>query len=227
MNSRKLCYIFLCVLLTSCATTRPKEYTDYENQLAAPKVADQFILKQKKVFVEPSLGVMLEYQNRDFPEDRINAYIYPIRNISWDDKDATLEEELKMALYDIDGAIQAGHYKSRDSEAFFDFSFTTKRGKFDGKKATLAITLNNDVLIYSDIYLFMAEDKYIKFRTSYDSRLSKRSMGDEVVQSILPLIAVPPESTYMKTLRAESKKKSQDELMKLLKEVYENSKAEN
>jgi hypothetical protein len=52
-------------------------------------------------------------------------------------------------------------------------------------------------------------------------------MGDEVVKAILPLIEVPPESVYMKTLRAEYKKQSQENLMRLLKEAYEDSKAEN
>lgn len=227
MNYRTLFCVHICVLLASCTSTRPTEYTDYENQLVAPEVADQFILKKKKVFKEPSLGVMLKYQNRDFPEDKIRTYVYPIRDINWDDQDATLRKELNIALLDIDSAIQAGYYKSRGAETFFNIELSSEQGEFSGKKAKLTITLNNDVLIYSDIYLFVAEDKYIKFRTSYDSRLSKRSMGDEVVQSILPLIVVPPESHYMKTLRAESKKKSQDDLMRLLKEAYNNSKAKN
>jgi hypothetical protein len=227
MNYKRFFCVFLCVLLVSCASTRPNEYTDYQNQLIAPEVADQFILQEKRIFEEASLGVMLKYQNRDFPADKISVYVYPIRDINWDDQDATLQQELKMALLDIDGAIEAGHYKSRDSELFYDVEIKSEQGKFSGKKATLTISLNNDVLIYSDIYLFMAEDKYIKFRTSYDSRLSNQSMGDEVVQSILPLIVVPPESPYMKTLRAEIKKKSQDDLMRLLKEAYDKSKTTN
>lgn len=227
MNCRQLFCILLCVLLVSCSLTRPQEYTDYDNQLVAPEIVEQFVLKQKREFEEPSLGMMLKYQNRDFPEDKISVYVYPIRDINSSDQDATLEKELEVALLDIDATIQAGHYKSRSSETFSNIVVTSDDKEFIGKKATLTITLNNQVLIYSDIYLFMAEDKYIKFRTSYDSRMSKQSMGDEVVKAILPLIEVPPESVYMKTLRAEYKKQSQENLMRLLKEAYEDSKAEN
>jgi hypothetical protein len=222
MKLQNIFLLFLSVLVVSCASTRPKELTNYENQLIAPEVIDEYALKQKKVFDEPSLGVMLRYENRDYPEDNITVYVYPISAISWENQEAVLESELSNAVNDIDAAVKYGYYKSRTAELLSDYSFESKDKEYKGKKAELTLTAKNGALLYSGVYLFLAEDKYIKFRTSFDSRSVKSSMGDVVVKSLLPKLGIPSESMYMKNLRAAHEKKMQQNFMRLIQQALEN-----
>jgi hypothetical protein len=223
MKLQSIFLLFLSVLVVSCASTRPKELTNYDQELLAPAAIDEYALKKKKVFEEPSLGAMLRYENRDYPEDNITVYIYPISAVSWEDQGSVLESELSNAVNDIDAAVEYGHYKSRTVELLSDYSFEFKGREFKGKKAELTLTAKNGALFYSGVYMFLAEDKYIKFRTSFDSRSAKSSMGDVVVKSLLPQLEIPSESIYMKNLRAAHEKKMQQDFMRLIQQAMENN----
>ena len=215
--------LFVSLLIFSCASTKQDELSDYDKDLKAPITTNEYALKDKQVFENPSLGAMLKYENRDYPEDTVTVYVYPINAITWDDKNAIIQDELLYALGDVDAAIEYGYYKSRTPELISDFSFNTQNREFQGKKAEFTIITKNDVPLYSDVFMFIAEDKYIKFRTSFDKCSINRSMGDETVKSLLPQIKVPAESIYMKELRAAHEKKIQQDLMRLLQQALENS----
>ncbi len=223
MKLQTIFLLFLSVLVVSCASTRPKELTNYDKELLAPAVIDEYALKKKEVFEEPSLGAMLRYENRDFPEDNITVYIYPISAVSWEDQGSVLASELSNAVTEIDAAVKYGYYQSRTAELLSDYSFGSKGKEFKGKKAELTLTAKNGTLFYSGVYIFLAEDKYIKFRTSFDSRSAKSSMGDAVVKNLLPQLKVPSESIYMKKLRAAHEEKMQQDLMKLMLQAMENN----
>ena len=223
MNFRNITIVLLCFLTIACASKRPVEFTDYENNLIAPKIIGELVLIDKIVHENPLLGVSLSYQDKAFPEDRINTYIYPIREVSWEDTASVLNSELSNALKDVDMIVQYGHYKSREPEVLSDFVFTVDNVKYSGKKAEFQMMSNNDIMIFSDIYLFASEDKYIKFRTSFNSYLTKKSMGDSIVKKILPFIKAPPESIHMKSLRDEHKKKMKNDIMNLLLETLKKS----
>ena len=227
MTFKTLLPILLCALVTSCAATRPKDASDYTNSLAAPQRTEDFIQTEKKVFDEPILGVMLRYENMTFPEDMITIYVYPIADYDWEDIDTTLESEIKQALKEVDVLVQYGHYQSREKENWSDLTFTDNEREYKGKKVNFVMTDKQGNSLYSDIYMFIAQDKYIKFRTSFDSRMAKGSDGDKVVKELLPKITVPPESIYMKNLRAEHKQRVQESLMKAIMQALKESKSEN
>jgi hypothetical protein len=224
MKLQNIFLLFLSILAVSCASTRPKDATNYDKQLIAPEFINEYVLGSKEIFNEPSSGAMLRYENRDFPEDNITVYVYPINAVSWKDKNETMQDELTYALTDLDTAIQYGYYQSRTKELVSDFSFKSEGKDFNGKKAEFSLTAENDIVLYSDIYIFIDEDKYIKFRTSFDSRSVNRSMGDEVIQTLLPKLKVPPESIYMKRIRDDHKKKIQQDFIRLMQQVLEESK---
>ncbi len=218
--------ILLCILLTACANTRPKTATSYHASNITPSMTEGFALMNKKVFDEPMLGVQYKYENKSFPEDLIDIYIYPIGQSSWEDTDTTLNGEIHHALQDIDTVIKHGIYKSRSTEQLTDFIFTHEKQKFTGKKAQLTITNPQDELSYSDIYLFIAQDKFIKFRTSFNSKYTRKWTGDDIVKELLPEINVPTESVYMKNIRAEHKKKMQQDLMEVLMQALKQANSE-
>lgn len=223
MNLRNIYLLILCLLTISCASKRPAIYTDYDKNLVAPHSIGEIILMDKIVHDDPLLGVSLAYQDKAFPEDRINIYIYPMREISWENKPDILNTNIGLALKDVDTVIEYGHYKSRTAETLSDFNFTSNDVQYSGKKAAFNMFTNNGILVFSDIYLFIAQDKLIKFRTSFNSHLTKQSMGDSIVEKILPHIQVPPESIYMKNLRKEHKKKMRKQLMNIILEAMKKS----
>lgn len=224
MKFQKILLLSLIMLIASCASTRPKEYTNYEEQLVAPAVIDEFILTNKHVYEEPSLGASLSYENRDFPGDNITVYVYPIAAVNWDDQDSVLAGELSNTLAEIDAAVQQGYYQSRTAETLSDYAFESQDREYKGKKAEFTLTSDQGVLFYSDAYLFLAEDKFVKFRTSFSSELVNQSMGDSAVKSILSNLGIPPESIYMKQLRAEHEQRRLQSLMNLIQQAVENSK---
>jgi hypothetical protein len=222
MKLQNIFFLFLSVLVVSCASTRPKDSTNYDQELIAPATIDEYALKNKKVFEEPSLGAMLRYENRDFQEDNITVYVYPISAINWEEHSSVLESELAKAVNEIDAAVEYGYYKSRTTESLSDYSFESNGKEYKGKKAEFTLKAKNGALFYSGVYMFLAEDKYIKFRTSFDSRTTKSSMGDDVVKTLLPQLEVPSESSYMKKLRADYEKEMQQSFMRLIQQAVEN-----
>ncbi|WKE65180.1 hypothetical protein PVT67_16175 [Gallaecimonas kandeliae] len=225
--NKTLAIALLSLLLAACAGTpkRPLGASDYDHDLKAPQSTEDFVLTEKKVFDQPELGVMLRYANKDFPEDNISLYVYPINRISWANSSEALEGEMDNAVKDIDGAVSYGLYQSRTPEKRSDF----KVGALLGRKAALTLTSKKGVLYYSDIYLFMAKDKFIKFRTSYDSRTTNpwSGSGDQVVQELLPGIQVPPESAYMKAQREQRKQKLLELFRQIIKQAEQQGKTQH
>lgn len=215
MKKSKLIYFFVIAMgVFACATSKPP--SNYEANLTLPEETENFILVDKQVFAEPELGMMVRYLDKVFPEDNITVYIYPIRNIAWEDTKSTLNKEMDVIFADIDLAIEQGFYKSRSDDQRSDFIVNTEEKAYQGIKSTFTYTDKEDVFFYSDSFLFLAEDKYIKFRTSFDSRMNKKLSGDGIIRELLPLVNVPAESLYMKDKRNAYKQKIQTDFLKLL-----------
>lgn len=211
-------FLFLIISFTfGCSSTT--SYSNYEEDLTLPKETENFILVDKQIFEEPELGVMVRYLDKVFHEDNITLYIYPVRSLEWDDHKSTLHNEMDLIFSDIDVAVQQGIYKSRSEERRSDFLVSQNTASYEGVKASFTLTDKEGVFFYSDNFLFIAEDKYIKFRTSFDSRMNKELTGDEIVKELLPLIQVPEESVYMKNKRVAYKNKMQEDFLKLLIEA--------
>lgn len=212
--SQVVYFLAFTVFALGCSSTKPQ--SNYETNLILPQETENFILIDKQVFAEPELGMMVRYLDKVFPEDNITVYIYPIRNIEWDDRTAILNKEMDTIFLDIDLAIEQGFYKSRSDDKRSDFIVNVNNKAYQGIKSTFTLTDKEDVFFYSDSFLFLAEDKYIKFRTSFDSRMNKELTGDEIIKELLPLMSVPAESPYMKDKRTAYKQKIQADFLKRL-----------
>lgn len=214
----------ICFILASCASVRPENSTNYDRDLVVAQETDSFSLTKREVFDDPALGVALDYVNRFYPTDNIDVYIYPIPSISWEDKASTIDQEMKQIVVDVDKAIDYGYYKSRTPEKVEPFSV----GTVNGIKASFKLVLKNGASYYSNAYLFLDKDKFIKFRTSFDSQATVKWDGDEAVREILPKIVVPNESEYMKAIRDSHRAKlSQEFLNLILQAAAENEEAPN
>ena len=209
--------LMMSVLLASCAQQgRPVSASDYELPTLAPQMADDLILVEKKIFDHPAMGTMLRYLDQSNPSDSISVYIYPINQVSWDNELTTIEAELYRSLAEIDQAVKHGHYKSRKRETVSDFSVKAGHKTYVGMKAQLDIYNQLDHKYYSDIFVFVDKDKFIKFRTSFNGEQSHFWTGDDIVFSILPKLRVPPESNYMRQLRNAHREKLERQLMDML-----------
>lgn len=214
----------ICFILASCASVRPENSTNYDRDLVVAQETDSFSLTKREVFDDPALGVALDYVNRFYPTDNIDVYIYPVPSISWEDKASTIDQEMKQVVADVDKAIDYGYYKSRTPEKVEPFSV----GTVSGIKASFKLALKNGASYYSNAYLFLDKDKFIKFRTSFDSKATVKWDGDEAVREILPKIVVPDESEYMKAIRDSHRAKlSQNFLNLILQAAAENEEDPN
>ena len=229
-NIGALLIIGLCSLITACNSTpklnRPVTATNYEKDLSFPDETDRFILVGKKIFDDPRLGILLSYSHKSFPEDFISVYVYPIMKVDWKDVDNVLMQEMEQTLKGVDAAISNGRYKSKTPAVESEFSFTSDDKLYKGKKAKFKIVHQNDIPFYSNTFLFIDKDKYIKFRTSFNASQSREVHGDSIVKALLPLITVPDESEYMRQLRAEHQKKLDQQFMNLLMQSIQKQAAE-
>ena len=208
--------VICCLTLASCASLRPENATDYESRLGYPEETENFVAINKKVFDEPLLGIMLEYTNKQYTRDNIDLYIYPIANYSWNNTEETLNGEMQRVLAEVDQAVEYGYYKSRALEVTEPFQFSANGSQFSGVKSSFELTDNNDIKYYSNAYVFLEEDKYLKFRTTFNSIDTIPWNGDDAVRELLPALEVPGESQYMAKLRAEHKQRVTQNLMNLI-----------
>lgn len=202
MIKKVFAQLILALGMIGCASAPTQPVSDYHNDLVVPQATENFTLANKHVFDEPMAGVSLSYQNRAYPTDVITLYVYPIDALSWDDAAAVLAAEMEDVMADVDIAVERGHYLSRTEPVVDPFSFESDGHQFSGLKSSFDVVAQNGVTYHSNSYLFLQQDKYIKFRTSFDSRVTVAWSGDETVKEILPGVSVPPESPYMAQLRA-------------------------
>lgn len=216
---RTLLLLGLVVLVSACGTAptkRPANDSNYETDFRYPELTEHYVLQQKVIFPEPEFGAMLRYTDKRMYGDLITVYVYPVPGISWDNPDETLNHEMSNVLAEIDHAIKMGVYSARSEAALSDFAFVHEDQAFAGKKARMQLIHQSKQVLDSDVYLFLAEDKLIKFRTSFDASFTPDWTGDGIVKEILPGITPPPESEYMRELRAEYVNKMAAEVMRAL-----------
>lgn len=213
---KKILALIICASLAACANMRPENATDYDSHLQYPDETKNFVMINKKLFDEPMLGIMLEYTNKQYPQDNIDLYIYPIASYDWSNTEQTLKGEMQRVLGEVDQAIEYGYYKARSPEVTEPYSFSQDGIEYSGLKSSFELTDKNGITHYSNAYLFLEQDKYLKFRTSFNSVDTVPWNGDTAVGELLPVIKVPGESKYLAGLRAEHKKRVTQNIVNLL-----------
>lgn len=213
----------LCVLLftgcTSALPPRPSNDNNYEADFRYPQLTANFALQEKVIYPDPRQGVMLHYIDRRMYGDLINVFVYPVPDILWDNRHETLNEQMAMVLGEIEQAVKLGMYQFKTEAVLSDFTFVHEGSEYAGKKARMQVGFGPEKILDSDIFLFLAEDKIIKFRTSFDASFTPDWTGDAIVRELLPEITPPPESEFMRNLRAQYLQQAAEQIMRALRDA--------
>lgn len=216
------------LFLTSCGSQmqRPSNASNYETEMQVPTETENYLLVKQEILDDPWLGVMINYQDKAFSQDLITLYVYPIPSTTWDDTETTLSSELDAVLYEIDTVVSMGHYQSRSPETKSDIVFSADEAEFSGKKASFSFIDKEGREFDSEAYIFLREDKFIKFRTSFDSGITPNISGDEAVKEILPGVIVPSESEFARHVREERREQMSQQLLQLIMQAVKEAETE-
>lgn len=212
----RMVLVLVTMYLVGCASTASTVALDSGAEIVAPELTENFRLVGRQQYPDPLYGVGFQYENRIYPSDVVTVYVYPINRVEWSDQDPVLTQESERVLAEVDYAVEQGHYASRSESVLSDFEFQSDEKTWRGKKSSFSLQTLQQVEFFSNTYLFILEDKYVKFRTSFDSRTTVPWNGDATVQELLPLIQVPPESDYMKQLRQNHRQKMVQNLLQMI-----------
>lgn len=221
--------LFICLItipLLSCQTTESQTelvfHSNYQTDFNYPDDTENLVLVEQLTFEEPLHGASLRYENRFYDQDSIIVYTYPIRHFMLNNGDMLLNQEMRQSFVEIDETIERGLYDNRDDEVVEQFMLVQQDNSFYGLRGQTELTLNSGYTYTSYVYLFIQQDKFIKFRISLRNG-EHRPTPDNMVNELLPGLSVPQESSYMAQLRAEHKQKFEQTLTRAI--LTDNSKA--
>ncbi len=207
--------IAACASVDSRQPARPADATDYTATEVAPAETEHFVQTDTEVFDEPMLGVLYDYVNKQYPSDNLDLFIYPVNHFDWKDTGPLLEQEMERVFAEIDRATELGYYRSRSAHEVEPHTVPSGDGQLQGLKASFEFETNNGGRYFSNVYLFIDRDKFIKVRSSFDSEATVPWDGDEFVGEVLPRLRVPGESAHLKKLRAAHRQQLKDNLMRV------------
>jgi hypothetical protein len=219
----------LC-LLSACATTsqRMPGVSDHPGDFRYPNETENLVLVDTHVYDEPLLGISLKYRDKTYHFDLIDVYVYPIGKVSWEDAIPVLKEETARAVQEIDAAVKRGIYLSQQTYGgALEIALFAGTREYRGVKLQTEITTRENAVFASLIYLFIQQDKFIKFRVSKIKAMDGISPDtDYALAEILAELVVPPESRYMAILRQRKREETANQLLKLIQQALESKNGE-
>ena len=178
--------------------------SDYVNDLVVPKRIGDYFLAGKNVFPDPMLGVSIRY-NHGVLSEYVDVFVYPVRNVDWENVANILEPEAEIVRKDIELMQKQEAYKDvvfNDSE-WFDVE--SDKGILKGLHFSSTLVDKNDIGYISLIYLSLIKDKVIKFRATRQDPTVKFDIYP-FVKEALNKIDPPDESMFMASLRQNARK---------------------
>lgn len=173
--------------------------SDYQHDLAVPEQISDFQFSRKHQFTDPLQGVMVRYLHPDFVGDVIDLYVYPIANASWSDAKLTITQELDKVTKEMRGVAdsqQMAELKIDDmQELQWNIGDKSYQGYYLSANAQDALQQK----IYASTYIFVLNDKYIKFTATFPANIAT-----DFIKQAVPHIRVPQESPLMAQLRKRS-----------------------
>ena len=170
--------------------------SDYAHGLAFPQQALGYRHEARHIYPDPLLGVRLGYRHSLLP-DSINAYIYPVKGVSWRETQATLAAELDLLRREHRLLDMQGDYLSLDMPAQATrLPVPADSGAADGMRLDFSFTDRTGEEMISQVRLFLKKDKIIKFTKTGPKGTVKQDL-DEFVAAVLPALDPPGESAYM------------------------------
>ena len=138
--------------------------------------------------------MLARYLHPEFNEAIVDIAIYPVLAPLTGDTAQHISHELEDAVEQAK-QIAVEHAMAldiRQHQKAFQVSNSTKRGVM----SEIAAESDTGEVLYATIYIFQLEDKFVKFSTTFPSRI-----GNPLVIEALSQLAVPGESALMKALR--------------------------
>jgi len=218
---RRLVLANLMVFLSACGASQVKQSVGHSAEFQYPEETEHFIAKELHVYDDPLYGASLAWLDKAYRYDVITLYVYPILDTEWENKLSVIADEMNHVLEEVKYGVEAGHYKEVSEAITVGFEFEHNDVLYAGMRSTFEVRAKNDVLYDSNAYLFITEDKFVKFRTSFDSHITPDWNGDNVVKEILPNIQVEPESPYMKSLRDNQRAADEAQMEDIVRQLLE------
>lgn len=184
---------------------RPINASNYETYLIYPKETDNFIGSDVVQFDDPFQGAAVYFEDKNNRANTITLLVSPILAADWQDQERILSDISRSYLVELDEIVKQGIYLSRESETVKEFIVNKDSQSFKGKKIVYFYTDVRGVNSIANIYYFLQKDKMVNFRISSPILAGQNWSGDNIVETLLPTISVPNESTYMRQIREQSR----------------------
>lgn len=177
--------------------------SDYNLDLELPDVAGDFLKDGVRLYRHPYLGVQVRYTHEIFQYNYIDVFVYPIRQLDWQDSSAALRAEVGSYRREIEAMRDQGVIKQLRLD---DTRYHLWRERDDGVELHVASIESqyvdeSGVALRSHYYVFSQTDKFIKIRATYPAGGVSEPDVERFSQAIAKQIKAPSESDFMAQMR--------------------------
>lgn len=167
--------------------------SDYTNKLVLPDFLGEFQLARQYLYPDPFKGVLARYLHPTFSEAVIDISIYPVLAPLSGEQSLRIGHELEDA---VDQARQIAVDRAMAMQIMRHQQPFEGVSPLAGVMSEITAESDSGEALYASIYVFQLEDKFVKFSTTFPSRIA-----DPLVSQALNELSVPPQSALMKELR--------------------------
>ncbi|GAA6167263.1 hypothetical protein NBRC116591_10730 [Sessilibacter corallicola] len=177
------------------------ESSNYSDELTLPEFVGEYQFSEDIIFHNPLNGVVNRYTHQEFLFDYVDVFVYPVRHWDLNNGKALIEREIGIIKNEIDLLLQ----ESNSSKAEFDEPEFYSVNSTEGKVSFAALSgdyLTEEKQRYKTvIYLYQEEDKFIKFRSTFEADAALGRQIKTFVDEVAGKIQVPEESLFMAQIR--------------------------
>jgi hypothetical protein len=170
--------------------------SDYQHELTIPENISDFQFSQKHQFADPLQGVMVRYLHPLYVGDVIDLYVYPIVNASWSDAKLTIKQELDKVSGEMRGVADSQQMAALNIGDMQELQWNIGDKSYKGYYLSADAEDAHEQKIYASTYIFVLNDKYIKFTATFPANIAT-----DFIKQAVPYIKVPQESILMAELR--------------------------
>lgn len=173
--------------------------SDYQHELSIPENISDFQFSQKHQFSDPLQGVMVRYLHPKYVGDVIDLYVYPIANASWSDAKLSIKQELDKVSGEMRSVANSQQMAALNIGDMQELQWNIADKNYKGYYLSADAEDAHEQKIYASTYIFVLNDKYVKFTTTFPANIAT-----DFIKQAVPHIKVPQESILMAQLRKRS-----------------------
>lgn len=185
-------------LFTAQFLSRKLGATDYSHELKMPQTVGAFQVVGSRQFHHPFLGVQFHYLRPAQFEDAADVFVYPIRQILWQNSAVAIKAELETIREEIGRLLAA--------EDFLQPKFSEPQ-VVEGLNTSAAVRFHVDYAdaldnhFRSRVVLAIRGDKFVKIRHTGLASDPAAALVADFSRQLLESIEVPGESPFMAEVR--------------------------